>query len=220
MKYLLVIILFLANFAHAHAARLDNKGGHNCSEKSKVKGLCSEYHFHNIPRSADVEVTEYDRDTWPHWVDEDKDCQDARAEALIRDSLVEVKFKRNKGCNVSWGQWRVPYTNEIVLKASSTDADHIVPLGHAHFHGAMNWSREQKRAFANDLENILIVSASANRSKGDRSPNEWMPPYQPYHCTYLKKWVYIKLKYSLTYGSAEQSFLRSKSKECQLELYI
>jgi len=33
--------------ADAHPGRLDSNGGHNCSEKSKAKGLCSGYHYHN-----------------------------------------------------------------------------------------------------------------------------------------------------------------------------
>lgn len=29
-----------------HGGGLDSRGGHNCSEKSKRKGLCSGYHYH------------------------------------------------------------------------------------------------------------------------------------------------------------------------------
>ena len=29
-----------------HSGRLDSNGGHNCSEKSKRKGLCTGYHYH------------------------------------------------------------------------------------------------------------------------------------------------------------------------------
>lgn len=31
----------------AHSGRTDSSGGHNCSEKSQAKGLCSGYHYHN-----------------------------------------------------------------------------------------------------------------------------------------------------------------------------
>ncbi len=31
----------------AHSGRTDSSGGHNCSEKSISKGLCSGYHYHN-----------------------------------------------------------------------------------------------------------------------------------------------------------------------------
>lgn len=29
-----------------HSGRLDKCGGHNCSQKSKDKGLCTGYHYH------------------------------------------------------------------------------------------------------------------------------------------------------------------------------
>lgn len=29
-----------------HSGRTDANGGHNCSDKSKRKGLCSGYHYH------------------------------------------------------------------------------------------------------------------------------------------------------------------------------
>lgn len=32
---------------YAHSGGTDSSGGHNCSEKSKAKGLCSGYHYHN-----------------------------------------------------------------------------------------------------------------------------------------------------------------------------
>ncbi|MFC0187121.1 YHYH domain-containing protein [Fictibacillus aquaticus] len=41
------IILGLASEASAHPGRLDGNGGHNCSEKSISKGLCTGYHYHN-----------------------------------------------------------------------------------------------------------------------------------------------------------------------------
>lgn len=220
MKYIITaLVLMSINFAYAHNARVDKNGGHNCSQKSKDKGVCDGYHYHNKSEpkkeeSKQVSSSEYDRSSWPHWTDDDRDCQDARSETLIRDSLIAVKFKRNKGCNVSWGKWLVPYKNIIIEKASATDIDHIVPLGHAHFYGAQNWTRAQKRAFANDPENLLVTSASANRSKSDRSPDEWMPPYKPYHCTYIKKWVHVKLKYNLSFGKKEKEFIISKG--CEL----
>ena len=29
-----------------HSGRTDSSGGHRCSDKSKRKGLCSDYHYH------------------------------------------------------------------------------------------------------------------------------------------------------------------------------
>ncbi|MNJ31987.1 Protease inhibitor precursor [compost metagenome] len=53
MKKIVVLVISLAlllsaqTAALAHSGRTDANGGHNCSEKSKQKGLCSGYHYHN-----------------------------------------------------------------------------------------------------------------------------------------------------------------------------
>ncbi|MEK4629029.1 copper amine oxidase N-terminal domain-containing protein [Solibacillus sp. FSL R7-0682] len=36
-----------ALIADAHSGRTDSNGGHNCSDKSIAKGLCTGYHYHN-----------------------------------------------------------------------------------------------------------------------------------------------------------------------------
>ncbi|WP_289097729.1 hypothetical protein [uncultured Pseudoalteromonas sp.] len=89
-----------------------------------------------ISLSSPPLLTNYNRKDWPQWVDADSDCQDTRADMLIRDSRVPVKFKRNKCCNVSWGEWLDPYTLKVFTKVSDLDIDHIVPLAHAHETGA------------------------------------------------------------------------------------
>jgi hypothetical protein len=54
-------------------------------------------------------IPEYDRTEWKHWVDEDRDCQDARQEALIEGSLVEVAFEIERECRVATGRWWAPH---------------------------------------------------------------------------------------------------------------
>ncbi|MFS0727025.1 copper amine oxidase N-terminal domain-containing protein [Paenibacillus sp. 1P07SE] len=49
-KTILLVLVFVLMFsasAAAHSGRTDSRGGHNCSEKSKAKGLCTGYHYHN-----------------------------------------------------------------------------------------------------------------------------------------------------------------------------
>lgn len=49
-KIALLAMLFIFLFgtmAYAHSGRTDSSGGHNCSESSKAKGLCTGYHYHN-----------------------------------------------------------------------------------------------------------------------------------------------------------------------------
>lgn len=153
-------------------------------------------------------TSEYNRKDWPHWIDEDNDCQDTRAEILIRDSLGPIKFKRNKPCNVSWGRWLCPYTGKEILKASELDIDHIVPLAHAQKSGGAAWPREKKRQFANDPLNLLAVEASANRAKGDQAPDRWRPPRRSYWPEYARRWRTVKGKYNLRISPAEEAALR------------
>ena len=47
-KILMVLSLsLLAFYSFAHSGRTDANGGHNCSQASQNKGLCTGYHYHN-----------------------------------------------------------------------------------------------------------------------------------------------------------------------------
>ena len=48
MRKLLLLSLFLVSMSgYSHSGRTDSRGGHNCSAKSRAKGLCTGYHYHN-----------------------------------------------------------------------------------------------------------------------------------------------------------------------------
>ncbi len=56
-KLLIIVLLFSLNTSVlAHSGRTDSNGGHNCSEKSKRKGLCSGYHYHKKPKAQQAEI--------------------------------------------------------------------------------------------------------------------------------------------------------------------
>ena len=55
----------------------------------------------------------------------------------------------------------------------------MVPLKEAHQSKAANWSRERKRAYANDLDDpdtSIAVDRGLNRQKVAKDPAEWPPP--------------------------------------------
>lgn len=65
----------------------------------------------------------------------------------------------------------------------------------AHRQGADTWTRDQRRTFADNYENLLVVNDSANQSKSDQALHEWLPPRNDYWCQYSKRWQPIKEKY-------------------------
>lgn len=156
----------------------------------------------------------YDRSDWPHWHDDDGDCQNTRHELLLATSQLGVDFKSAKECNVLTGLWYGPYGGQTFTDSAALDLDHIVPLKFAHGHGGANWSRDRKKQFANDVDNLLLVKASLNRQKGAKGPDEWMPPNHPYRCDYLKKFNTVMDKYGLQYTPNEQRIVNKMSKAC------
>lgn len=172
-----------------------------------------------LPGSGLV-VPEYNRDSWGRWIDEDGDCQDTRQEVLIEESETEVQLS-NDGCRVVQGTWTDPFTGEKFQDPSKLDIDHMVPLKAAYDAGASFWEEPRKVMYFNDLTHpghLRAVSASANRSKGARPPQEWMPPNQKHHCQYLTDWLVIKDRWDLEIDKEEALFLaRGLIRNCKWE---
>lgn len=224
-RHLTVLLIIVANLVHGHPGGLDKQGGH--SDRSS-----GAYHCHREPcltlhrqqRQAEQEARQqqrsfsglYERNDWPHWLDEDGDCQDTRAEILIATSQVPVTFTRNDRCTVATGRWHDPYSGNIFTSAGDLDIDHLVPLRHAHGHGGDSWDERHRRQFANDPANLLPVSASANRSKGASSPDQWLPNNRGYWCQYGQHWQQIKQRYRLLITPPEQQAIDELLGTCQM----
>jgi 5-methylcytosine-specific restriction endonuclease McrA len=159
-------------------------------------------------------VTLYNRSDWPHWSDEDKDCQNTRHELLISTSSEAVSYKTDKQCNVLAGKWYDPYSGETFTISKDLDLDHIVPLKFAHGHGADKWSRERKAMFANDLDNLILTKASLNRQKGAKGLTEWLIPNFPYRCEYIARFNAVMAKYELSYIPSVQRIVNRMVKAC------
>lgn len=147
---------------------------------------------------------DYDRGEYGGWRDSDGDCINTRHEVLAAESLVPPLFL---GCKVVTGLWFDPYTGRTFTDPKDLDVDHMVPLAEAHRSGGFAWTREQKRAYANDLDNpghLIAVEARANRQKGAKDPAQWMPPNKTYWCAYLLTWLAIKEKWNLSIDEVER----------------
>ena len=102
-----------------------------------------------------TDIVEYSRSHWKHWTDEDGDCQDARQEVLISESLVEVTFESERKCRVAMGRWYGAFTGINVEAPGDLDIDHLVPLKNAHDSGGWAWSSD-----SNCVESQEEVSAN------------------------------------------------------------
>ena len=162
-------------------------------------------------------LPDYDRHDWKHWTDADRDCQDARNEVLIAESQTAVAYRTDRKCRVATGEWLAPYSSAIVTDPGRLDVDHMVPLGNAHDSGAWQWSAEQRERYANYLEDpqhLIAVTASANRSKAARGPDQWKPEDQTYWCQYAVDWITIKSTWELTVTEAELAGLNEMLYSC------
>ncbi|WP_265607736.1 HNH endonuclease family protein [Alteromonas sp. ASW11-130] len=159
-------------------------------------------------------TSEYERADWPHWIDDDSDCQNTRHEMLISTSSIPVEFKTEKGCQVVNGEWYDPYSGSTFTDSTELDLDHIVPLKFAHGHGGDKWFRDKRQTFANDPQNLLPVKASLNRHKGAKGLDEWLPPNRAYRCEYIKRFMGVIDKYGLLLIPSEKRVINRMQKAC------
>ena len=162
-------------------------------------------------------MPEYSRRDWKHWTDADRDCQNTRNEVLTEKSLTTVTFSTDDGCRVATGQWLASYTNTVVTDPGKLDIDHMVPLGNPHQSGAWDWPAERKELYANyldDTQHLIAVTASANRSKGARGPDQWKPEDRSYWCQYAIDWASIKSTWNLTLTEPEHRALAEMLATC------
>lgn len=162
---------------------------------------------------ADDKTTGYNRSSFKHWIDADKNGCNTRAEVLIEEAITKPKV--DSKCALTGGKWFSAYDGVEVISASKLDVDHMVPLAEAWRSGAWKWSAAQRQAYANDLDDaraLIAVTLSTNRSKGDKDPSLWLPSID--QCTYTQNWIAIKVKYSLTVDTKEATKLNSLINSC------
>jgi hypothetical protein len=153
----------------------------------------------------------YSRERFPHWRDTGKNC-DVRDTVLERDG-TNIKLS---GCNVVGGRWSSVYDKGVFTSPSDVDIDHMVPLANAWRSGADKWEDTKRGDFANDLTRpqLIAVSASSNRSKGDQDPSQWKPPDREYWCKYAEDWVVVKHYWRLSVTPAEKAALTDMLGTC------
>jgi hypothetical protein len=93
--------------------------------------------------------------------------------------------------------------------SSKLDIDHIVRLANAWISGGQHSTAARRDAFGNDLRDpqLIAVSASSNRSKGDSSPDERNPPRHVTWCLHARWCVDVKTIWKLTVTTPEHDAL-------------
>ena len=155
--------------------------------------------------------TGYSRDLFPLWIDADGDRCDTREEVLIAESLTPAQVDPFS-CKVVAGDWLSVYDGVTTEQPGDLDIDHVVALAEAWDSGASGWDLARRQAFANDLDHpeaLIAVTASSNRSKGDRDPAEWRPPRPEAGCDFGTTWATVKVVWDLSADAAEVEALRS-----------
>lgn len=151
------------------------------------------------------ESVNYKRSEWRHWSDLDKNGCDSREDLLVA-SGVNVKTDP-KTCKVLSGSWTEVYSNTTTTDSSSLDVDHVVPLAWAARNGGNIWLADKKEQFANDPVNLVLASASENRSKSDKGPADYLPPNTAFQCEYAKRFVTVLVNYELTIPQPDKAKL-------------
>ncbi|MFI0721285.1 HNH endonuclease family protein [Streptomyces sp. NPDC021224] len=200
-----------ATAALAATALLAGSGSASAALPTPIAASTARSYLSGMTATAETHASTYDRDLFPTWITISGTC-DTREYVLKRDGSGVTT---DSSCKATSGTWTSVYDGATTTNASSFDIDHLVPLAEAWGSGAWAWTTAQRQAFANDVTRpqLLAVSASSNRSKGDRDPAEWLPQAS-FQCTYARAWVQVKHYYGLTVDSAEKTKLSSILNGC------
>jgi hypothetical protein len=156
----------------------------------------------------------YLRTKFTLWTSHPDGC-DTREKVLIRDALVTPHV--GSGCYLTGGKWRSPYDGLTTRDPTQIQVDHMVPLAAAWGAGAWRWTSATREEFANDLGtpyDLLAVSGHTNESKGDSSPDQWLPPKHSFDCRYMADYTAVLWRWKLAISPSQKSFLHSRLRAC------
>lgn len=195
------------NTQNGNGTNSDNNANTNDNSKSALEIKLDQITI------ADAEKTSYKRSDYPHWEIKNGKC-DTR-ETVLANAGFASNAKTCKAEEKSGFTYTEPYSNKKVSNPSKLDIDHVIPLGYADAHGAHSWDTSKKQQFANDLSQLLAVDASANRTKSDKGPSEWMPSNKDYTCEYSTIWIDTALKYGISITNADKNTLKTGIQSCK-----
>jgi hypothetical protein len=150
----------------------------------------------------------YDRDAFGDWAYDPSSGCNTRERVLIEESLDPPVL--DDRCHPQSGRWVSVYDRVATTDPDDLQIDHLVALADAWRSGASAWTEAQRHAFANDLDDpgtLVAVTSRTNQSKGDSTPDEWLPPDRTSWCGYSERWVRVKARWRLSVEPAEKAAL-------------
>lgn len=142
----------------------------------------------------------------------------ATRDRILRRDLFDITYVAGSTCRVRSGTLDDPYTGKTIKYVrggvSEVDIDHVVALLDAWQKGAQQWTRTRRKAFANDPLDLLAVSSSANRAKGDADAATWLPPNKSFRCDFVARQIAVKRKYGLWVTGAERGAMERVLARC------
>lgn len=122
----------------------------------------------------------------------------------------DYAWKTSKYFNSKNFTYTCPYTGKVIKDSDdkkndkdfgTLDYDHLVPLASTYIRGGKNWTKTQKNTYAYDQWVAVDVLNSANRSKSDKGPLEYLPDKNVED--YCYSWLQICSKYKLNMTQKE-----------------
>lgn len=164
----------------------------------------------------DPDLQPYRRDAFGDGWDYDPESGCNIRERVLIEEAAQAPVVDDR-CRSTEGRWVSLYDGVEVDSVAELQIDHLIPLAEAWRTGASDWTQERREAFANDLthpDTLIAVTGFTNQSKGDSSPDRWMPPDIDAWCTYAEMWVGVKARWDLSVTESEQSALAAVLTSC------
>lgn len=141
------------------------------------------------------------------------DQSSKRALKLV-DEYRQPTEDRKKACGIASGSWVDMYTGEKIKDMKNVDVDHVVSLDTAVKHGGADWDTKKKEEFANDKENLVVVSTDSKKSRNSKSISGFKPKKERDQCTFAKNYTSILNKYELKVNDKDKKALSDILVKC------
>lgn len=147
------------------------------------------------------------------WADLDRDGCDTRQQIVRRDV---TGWTAAPGCRITGGTLHDPYTGRTIAyrPGPALQVDHVYSLAAAWTGGAWRWTAPQRRRFANDPRNLLLVDGPTNETKSGLGPAAWSPDTDRGQCVYATAYQTVAAAYRLPITAPDRAALDRDRTHC------